>query len=267
MLVDFSAYLGNWPFYQLPVQSGKGLVAVLDRVGIQAAFVSLIDTAFLFDPRQGQERLSRLTDGCRGRLLPVGTVDPTLPCWQDDLCESFERYDFAGCRLYPGYHGYAVNCSEAVTLARLLADYERPLFVPFFIEEDRFQHPAIDISPHSLDQVADLIRQAPDTTIVLNSVPVEQAATLLGTPDLPLDHVFIDVNAMDKPFDGLVQVIQTYGSGRLVYGSQVPFLYPEATLALVREAQLTSPGATAILDHNWRSSGALQRLLDRARDG
>ena len=272
MIVDFCAYLGNWPLYPLPIRDAAGLVGAMDRCGIDAAFVSLVDGAFSLNPRDANERLKSLVAGHTGRLLPVGTVDPTSPCWREDVMDGVEGTGLAGFRIHPTYQGYALDNTSApsewrlpksdgvLALAHTLAMVHRPLFIAAFIDEERFQHPAFRVPPVPLNQIAGLIRRAPKTTFVLNNLTVEQATALLDMPGISLSNVFMDVNAMDKPFNGLVQLIQHHGSDRLVYGSQVPFLYPEATLALLQEA--TDAGAEAILEQNWRTSETLRKLVE-----
>ena len=273
MIVDFCAYLGNWPLYPLPIRDAAGLVGVMDRCGIDAAFVSLVDGAFSLNPRDANERLESLVAEHAGRLLPVGTVDPTSPCWREDVIDGVEHLGLAGFRIHPTYQGYALDNSSISALTDTLAMVHRPLFIAAFIDEERFQHPAFRVPPVPLDQIAGLIRRVPETTIVLNNLTVEQATALLDMPGISLSNVFMDVNAMDKPFNGLAQLIQDYGSDRLVYGSQIPFLYPEAALALLQEATIpldrghparpnTHPSAEAILAQNWRASETLRELVD-----
>lgn len=261
MIVDFCTYLGNWPLYQLPISNAVELIQVMDRCGVGVAFVSLVDGAFLLNPREANERIRDLVAAHSERLLPVGTVNVNLPNWRDDVADGIKRLNLAGFRLHPTYHGYALDATEAVALAAMLAQYHCPLFVAAFIDEERFQHPAIRVSPVPLTEIASLIHQAPQTTIVLNNLKVEEAMTLLGKPELPLDNVFLDVNAMDIPFNGLAHLIECYGSEHLVYGSQVPFLYPEASLALVQECGIPHTAAEKILQQNWRTNETFRRFV------
>jgi predicted TIM-barrel fold metal-dependent hydrolase len=264
VIVDFCAYLGNWPPYQLPIGNATGLIRVMDRCGIGASFVSLVDGAFLLNPREANGRIADLVAGHRDRLLPVGTVNVCSPCWRADVADGIDRLNLAGFRLHPMYQDYALDCESALALAQVLAEHQRPLFVASFIDEKRFHHPAIHVPPVPLARILGLVRHAPRTTIVLNNLIVEEASMLLEEPDLPLDNVFLDVNAMDKPFNGLTQLIEHHGSERLVYGSQVPFLYPEATLALVGESSIPEEEGTAILERNWRTSQTLRDLVESA---
>jgi predicted TIM-barrel fold metal-dependent hydrolase len=118
--------------------------------------------------------------------------------------------------------------------------------------------PAIPIA-----RIIELIRRAPHTTIVLNNLFPEEAELLLLESALPLENVAMDITAMDKPFNGLQRILTRFGSAHLVYGSQMPFLYPEAALALVRVNGFVETDVQAILENNWRKYPTLAQLIER----
>ena len=259
MIVDFCAHLGDWPTYELPYRTADGLLSLMDRCGIGAACVSLAGGMFAFDAREANERLVQAIVGHRDRLWPIGTLDPTVPTWREDLEDGLGRLDLAGFRLHPTYHGYTLDSPDALDLAVWLADAGHPLFVALYVDEERFQHPAIRVPDVPIAEIVRLIRQAPGTTIVLNSLKVEHALSLLEA-GLHLDWVYLDINAMDMPFDGLRLLAETHGVDRLVFGSQMPFLYPEAALMVVEHSGLSPVEIEAILERNWQASPVLSGL-------
>jgi hypothetical protein len=259
MIVDFCAYLGDWPAYELPYRTADGLLALMDRCGIGAACVSLAGGMFRFDAREANHRLAQSVEGHRDRLWPVGTLDPTVPTWREDLRDGLESLDLAGIRLHPTYHEYALDLPEVQEVAHRLAAAGRPLFVALHVDEERFQHPAMRIPNVPLDAMERFIRQMPPATLVLNNLKVEHAMPLLAA-SLPLDHVYLDINAMDMPFDGLRSLVQAHGPGRLVFGSQMPFLYPEAALMVAEHSGLPAGDVDAILERNWQADPVLARL-------
>ena len=290
MIVDFCAYLGDWPTYELPYRTADGLLSLMDRCGVGAACVSLAGGMFAFDAREANERLVQAIAPHRNRLWPIGTLDPTVPTWREDLEDGLERLDLAGFRLHPTYQGYPLDSPDVLDLAGRLTDAGRPLFVALYVDEERFQHPAIRVPDVPIAEIVRLIRQAPATTIVLNSLKVEHALPLLeaelslqkapaavpgcgnrpeggpqsrlfsGEAELHLDRVYLDINAMDMPFDGLRSLAETHGVDRLVFGSQMPFLYPEAALMVVEHSGLASVEIEAILERNWQASPVLAGL-------
>jgi len=259
MIVDFCAYVGDWPTYELPYRTADGLLSLMDRCGIGAACVSLAGGMFAFDSHEANERLAGAIAGHRDRLWPIGTLDVTVPTWRENLEDGLGRMDLAGLRLHPTYHGYSLDAPDVLDLAVLLADARRPLFVALHVDEERFQHPAIRVPDVPIAEIMWLIRQAPATTIVLNSLKVEHVLSLLEA-GLLLDRVYLDINHMDMPFDGLRLLAETHGVDRLVFGSQMPFLYPEAALMVTEHSGLSPIEIDAILKCNWQASPVLAGL-------
>lgn len=259
MIVDFCAYLGDWPTYELRYRDAKGLLKLMDRCAIDAACVSLAGGMFRYDAREANERLCQRVAGHRDRLWPIGTVNPSVPTWREDVQDGIERQQLAGFRIHPTYQMYGLTAPPVLALAAMLSAAARPLFVALYVDEERFQHPAIRVPDVGLSEVGALIAQAPDTTLVLNGLKTSHALELFQAGAVR-DGVYLDIDAMDQDYDGLRSLAQRYGKERLVYGSQMPFLYPEAALMVVEHSGLPDEDTEAILSHNWQASSVLVGL-------
>ena len=263
MVIDFCAYVGNWPTYQLPIRDADGLVEAMDNCGIDLAFVSLAGGGFRFDPGAANAELACRVKKHRARLFPVGIVDLHTPGWEEELRRDIRLHDLAGIRLHVNYSGKLLDAQELTRLGKILAEQPLPLFVAAFIDEERFQHPSIRVPHVTVEQMLVVCRSCPETTIIINNLRPQEAEELFASADFPLDRVFLDINAMDSPFDGLSTLVKTRGSGGLVYGSQLPFLYPESALVLVRQSNLAEVDQQAIMDLNWRKNEHLQAVVHR----
>ena len=100
---------------------------------------------------------------------------------------------------------------------------------------------------------------APRTTVVLNGLKIAQPAELFAS-GVPLDRVVLDVDAMDHGYAGLHTFVTQHGAEHLVYGSQMPFLYPEAALMVVEHAGLPEQSVESILARNWQAHPVLNGL-------
>ena len=256
MIVDFCAYLGDWPAYELSHRTPEGLLRLMDRCGLGAACVSLASGMLTFDVRESNERLALMVEAHRARLWPLGALDLTTPTWRDDLEDGIGRLGLFGFRLHPNYHGYNLTSPEAVDCAARLAEAGCPLFIALYVDEERFQHPALRVPNVAVDEITQLIQGAPRTTFVLNSLKIEHALPLLESGET-MDHVYFDINAMDMPFDGLQSLVNAHGAERLLFGSQMPFLYPEAARMVLEYSGLSSADIHAILEGNWRANPVL----------
>lgn len=258
MIGDFCAYLGDWPPYPLAYNDAAGLLHLLDRCGIACAFVSELSGLFAYQPGEANARLAEQVACCATRLRPVGVLNPTLPTWRADLAAGHQAYGFAGFRLHPNYHGYRSDSPEAVVVAQALGELGLPLFIATGEYEERFQHPALRIPAVPTGQILALLHAAPATTVVINGLAPEEA-TWLTEESAALAHVWYDICAMDKPAGGLAALVQRFGAGRLLFGTQAPFLYPEAALALVLAGGLSETDGQAVLWGNWQRSAVLRR--------
>ena len=265
MIGDFCTYLGHWPPYPLHYNDAAGLLHLLDRCGIDFAFVSGLEGFFALDVGEANEKLVQQVAGYERRLRPVGVLDPSRPTWRRHLAEGHNRLGIAGFRLHPAYHGYRLDSSEAIEVAREVGETGQPLFIATFVEEERFQSPAFAATPVPAGQILTLLEAAPQTTIVLNNLTPEEA-TWLEEQNPSLPNVLFEINAMDKPGDGLAALVRRFGARRLVFGSQAPFLYPEAALALVLTSSLSAAAIQAVLRENWQQHPVLRHAAGQDRN-
>src|SRR5215472_476187 len=122
-LIDSNVHLFQWPFRELKYDRTEALVRKLRRHRIKEAWAGTFE-AVLHKQLDAANR--RLADECRerggGLLIPIGSVNPVWPDWEEDLRRCHERYRMPGIRLYPAYHGYGLDHPE---LLRLLATAAR----------------------------------------------------------------------------------------------------------------------------------------------
>ncbi|MHB1295793.1 MAG: amidohydrolase family protein [Anaerolineae bacterium] len=249
MIVDLHAYLGDWPTYTLCHRDADGLLRLMDRCGIGAACVSLAGGMFYHDAREANACLCREIAPQRDRLWPIGTLNPCAATWRDDLADGLERLGLHGFRLHPTYHGYRLPEPIVLDLARALAERGCPLYIARTVDEPRFQHPALRVPEVPVADLATLAGASPETTLVFNGLKTADALTLIAT-GVALDNVYLDVSAMDQGLHALRSLAARCGVGRLVFGSQMPFLLPEAALLVVAYSGLGEAESEAILERN-----------------
>src|SRR4051812_28777071 len=85
-ITDTHVYVGHWPHKQLSGDDLVRLVADLRKSGVGRAWAGSFDGLFHKDVAGVNQRLAkecaRVGDGM---LIPFGTINPTLPDWEDDI--------------------------------------------------------------------------------------------------------------------------------------------------------------------------------------
>src|SRR3954451_16931271 len=109
-MIDTNVWLGHWPFRRLPAEDARTLAGRLRQGQVEQAWVGSLEGLFHRDIAAVN---SRLAEECRkadrARLVPFGTVNPTLPDWEEDLRRCHEEHRFRGIRPSPSFHGYRLN--------------------------------------------------------------------------------------------------------------------------------------------------------------
>jgi hypothetical protein len=147
-ITDTHVYLGHWPHQKLPNDDPAKLIADLRHKGITQAWTGSFDGLFHKDIAGVNERLA---DTCArigsGMLIPFGTINPTLPDWEDDIRRCDETIHMPGIRLHPNYHGYVLGDPRFSKLLELAAARGLIVQVVTWMESDRH----LLLNPHDPD--------------------------------------------------------------------------------------------------------------------
>lgn len=248
MIIDTNAYLGNWPFRRLRYNTPDTLLERLGRAGIGWAWVASLDAVMLIDAHAANEPLAEAVAD-RPELLPLATLNPTLPGWERDLARLVEDFGFRGIRLYPNYHGYPLDDGQLAAVLGAAADLGVFVSVAVRMSDERQHHPlcmvpAVDIGP--LPTLAAAHPQAP--IIVVNAGRGDIAPLLSAVRETPNLH--FEMSHFES-VEGVETLGRELGIERVLFGTHAPWYYPEsAVLKVMRECDFTDEGREAILRGN-----------------
>ena len=227
-MIDTNVYLSRWPFRRLRGDETPELAAMLRRAGVTRAWAGSFDALLHKDVAAVN---ARLAEECRrhgdGLFVPFGTVNASLPDWEEDLRRCHEVHRMPGLRLHPTYHGTPIDSPPFEKLLRGAA--ERGLLVQIVVrmEDVRTQHPLV--------RVADL-DPAP-----LARLEVKGLRLMLLNVAKPPAGLAFDI-AMIERAGGVANV----GTEHACFGSYAPFFILEAALLKLRESAVD----VAALDAN-----------------
>jgi predicted TIM-barrel fold metal-dependent hydrolase len=248
-MIDTNVSLGHWPFRRATADA-PSLVERLRRAGVSQAWVGSLDGLFQRDVAGVN---ARLFESCRAdpeRLVPFGTVNPTLPDWEDDLRRCAEVHTFRGVRLHPGFHGYKLDAPAFARLLSLAAARGLVVQLVVTMEDERTQHPVFRVPAVDLGPLGALVRATRGLRLVIlnafRTVRPDAAAGLAAAGDVSFDI------AMLEGVDALAGLVEKLGPDRVVSGSHFPLFYPESAALKLRETRLPAEAVGRVREGNAR---------------
>jgi uncharacterized protein len=246
--VDTHVYLGHWPHKQLPSAETSELVRTLGRNGIGRAWAGSFDGLFHKDIDAVNRRLAEVcAQPGNGMLVPVGSINPMLPDWEEDVRRCHETFQMLCIRLHPNYHGYAADDRRFARVLELAA--ERGLIVQLiaWMDERHFllspQNTTVD-----LRSLADQIAGVKNLKLVLTNgcrnVDEDGIRAVL-----PMKQVYLDFGRVPTGAE-LRQLIGKASASRVVFGSGAPLHESKKQFDTMQGAGLTSVEWQAIAGGN-----------------
>ncbi|MDA1080940.1 MAG: hypothetical protein O2973_04550 [Gemmatimonadetes bacterium] len=250
-LTDPSLFIGSYPFRHVPHPDPDVLVRVMDREGIDHAWVGHLPSAFHRDPAAGNAELHKALEPYRARLAPAPAVRPDFPGWERALDEAVAG-GAAAIRVYPPQWRLAPGDAGLGDLAIASGEHKLPLVLTVRFEDLRQRHPLDTAGDVTAAAVRSLARADEMVRLVVCAAGkdfIEEVHWGL-TPD-EQSRVLWDISWIwGPPEDHLAKLFRTIGPSRFVFGSQWPLRLvqaPRANLELLPDdfvgATLGDPAA------------------------
>jgi uncharacterized protein len=258
-IIDTNVHLFQWPFRRLKYDRTEALVGKLRRHQIAQAWAGSFEFVL---HKQLDEANRRLADECReqgrGLLIPIGSVNPVWPDWEEDLRRCHEQYKMPGIRLYPAYHGYGLDHPE---LLRVLASAaRRGLLVQIVIrmEDERVHHPSVVAPVVSAARLPEILVKVPEARVqLLNADTVFRSGRVRAL--IEQTRTTFDIASVEGD-GGIGRLIDgthpTYRClipmERLLFGTHAPFFPCESALLKLFESPLDRQQLDKIMYANAR---------------
>ncbi len=253
-IVDTNVNLFQWPFRRLPLDTTPMLIEKLRGLGIKRAWAGSFEGILHRDITSVNDRLA---ESCRDydELVPIGSINPELPSWEQDLAICISKYRMPGIRIHPNYHGYQLDDPSCIRLIQLATQAGRFVQIAAQMEDPRTQHLLVQVPDVHLTRLPNVMQQCQGAKVqILNDRPASQILDLLAKTS----GVFFDVSRVDGT-DGISKLLRSVPSERILFGSHAPFLIPEAALIRVYESNL---GAQQLQSLMWKNAQRLNPSLD-----
>ena len=235
-MIDVSACIGPYPFRHLPHPDPDVLARVLEREGIDGAWVGHLPSAFYRDPTQGNDELfAALAPFPQLRAAPC--IRPDWPRWESALAAVIDRGARA-IRAYPPQWGFGADDAGMRALGAACGEAGVPLVLTARFEDLRQRHwmdQAGDLGAAAVRAVARGNRTTRIVVCAAGRSLIEEVHWGLTPEERAL--VFWDISWIwGPPEDELALLFRTVGPSRFVYGTAWPLRLaqtPRANLALL----------------------------------
>jgi len=252
-LIDTNVSFGAWPFRQHRQASTAALVEKLQQHEVTQAWAGHFDGLLHKDVTAVNARLAEeCARHAPGFLVPIGTINPMLPGWEEDLRRCHEVHRMPGIRLHPNYHGYKL---EDALFSRLLQQAtDRGLFVQIAVimEEERTIHPLVNVAPVETAALIEILKAHPTARVqILNAFRSVKGEAVLK---LAAAGVWFEI-AMLEGVNGIANLLEKLPVEKLCFGSHSPFFYFESAKLKLQESELGAQQRKLV------DAGNAQRLL------
>jgi len=248
-MLDATAFVGRWPFYSGACGDAAGLLAMMDKEGIEKALVSPLGSVFLKDPEEGNKELWREAEQGNDRLLAAPCVNPTYPGWRGAL-DRWAQRGAAAIRTHPNYHSYAANGAAMRALAAACGGRHLPLIVTMRLQDERQHHPAVRVPAVKAAEIAELARYCDEPTRLL--VSFARLGEILALQRLlqRARPLWYDVAGVQGPERMWEQLTNAQLGHRLVFGSGWPLQYESVATAKVAMMEMDTELRGGLLSRN-----------------
>lgn len=241
-LIDVNVSLGQWPTRRVHGDEPRDLVRLLRSHDVTEAWAGSLDGLLHKDIAAVNDRLAeRCRKHGRGLLKAVGSVNPTLPNWEEDLRRCAEVHEMRGIRLHPNYHGYQLDAPVFEELLHAASGAKLFVQIAITMEDERMMHPQLQV-PHV--DAAPLVYVKSQANIVLlnafRAVRGDVLQKLVEHTNLKFDISWIEGLA------GIERILKTIPIDRLLFGSHAPLFYYDSALLKLEESALTDEQLDAI---------------------
>lgn len=247
-LTDTNVSLGRWPFRRVPLDETPALVARLRGNGVTQAWAGSFDALLHKDIAAVN---ARLAEECRRHapdlLVPFGAVNPTLPDWEEDVRRCHEEHRMPGIRIYPNYHGYALQAPAFARLLELATARHLVVQIACSLEDERTQHPRLQVPPVDLAPLSDFLGRTTARRVqLLNAMRTWRARPV---PELAAQGVRLEIATLEG-VQGLANALAQIPGDCLCFGSHAPFYYFESAKLKLQESALSQAQMDAIRSRN-----------------
>ena len=254
MIVDVNAYLGHFAFRRLRHYTAASLLALMDSKQIDKAVVSSAGAITYRNAQAGNEEVAEEVRCHRDRLIPFAVINPFYAGWQDDLKICHEDFGMTGLRLYPKWHNYNLSSPCCRELVNAATERSMVISIPIRVEDNRERSWLLNVPDVPLEEIVELVKTHPKARfILLNGLGYTGSPLGRKNNGLPSNYA-IELSRLTAVLGNEIgQLITNLGAERVMFGTGMPFNYPDPALVKLEVLDASDPDKEKIRSQNAMS--------------
>lgn len=254
MIVDVNAYLGHFAFRRLRHNTAASLLALMDAKRIDKAVVSSASAITYRNAHSGNEELAQDIRGHTDRFIPFAVINPFYAGWRDDLKICHEEFGMTGLRLYPKWHNYELSSSCCRELVNAATERGMVISIPIRVEDNRQRSWLLNVPDVPLVEIVELVKRHPKARFILvNGIGYTRSPLGRKNNGLPSNYA-IGLSRLSATLrNELGQLVANLGAGRVMFGTGMPFKYPEPAFVKMDVSDLSGTDKEKIYSQNAKT--------------
>jgi predicted TIM-barrel fold metal-dependent hydrolase len=251
VIVDVNVLLGRWPFMPLKYEGKEGILRLMNRARIDKAVITSLNSVFYYNYEIGNKEVGEACREYPDRFIPFTVINPNFYLWKDHLRECIEKYGIKGIKLHPDYHKFSLLTEETSNVLNEARKFNMPVYIQTSLFDMRHHPGYCFVYEVPILEVAQLVERHPENTFIIGggkhfSSSVQQLLKYAAKSQ----NFYIVTDGLGGPFDGLRGLVQQIGSSRILFGTRIPILYPEAIKLMVQMSKISEENKIEILGEN-----------------
>jgi len=235
LVVDAHGHMGRWFNFHVPRGDAQGMIRTMDRIGVKACVASG-HAGIGPDFALGNDEVQRGAEAFPGRLLGYIAVNPNYPA--EEMRQELERRWrtglFVGVKLHADMHKHPSDGRRYAPAWEFAHEHGLPLLSHDTVP--RFEEPTGRYTRARL-----LIAHA------ISSHDMLEAAAALAARR---PNVYLDITGSPLVFGALELAVEKVGAGRILFGTDLPFIDPRPQVGRVAFAKIPEADKWRILGEN-----------------
>jgi hypothetical protein len=242
LVIDCHAHMGPWLDFHIAHNDARGMVEVMDRLGIDAC-VSSPHVAIGPGYREGNRDVMAAADEFPGRIVPYVTINPNYP--EAETREEIEHWHALGrlkaFKIHPACHSYKVDGPGYGPMFEYAKEHSTPVLSHSWAGDALGGASLLSRLSEEMPNVAFLIGHSASSWAMIDEACGEAKKR---------DNVYLDLTGSGLLTQALETMVARVGAEKILFGTDIPFIDARPGLGRVLMARISDDEKRRILGLN-----------------